>query len=355
VFVDTPMLRYPLWQSLQLVPKDHWHYADECLEFMKQNQDLYDVTSKVLMEMKPVLTDYKPDLVLVHGDTTTSMATALAAYYQHIPIAHIEAGLRTNNIYSPWPEEINRQITARIATYHFAPTLISKQNLIKENINENNIIITGNTVIDSLLYIVNAIKSSNLLQNELQNELLGLGYDTDRLTSRKMVLITGHRRENFGKGFLDIFNAIKILATKHTDVDFVYPMHLNPNVRNSMQEIFGESLLKNVFFMEPLEYLPFVYMMDKCNFILTDSGGIQEEAPSLGKPVLVMRETTERPEAVIAGTVELVGTDVDAITYKSTKLILEEQFYLKMSKSINPYGDGKASDRIVSFLNDKFE
>ena len=323
------------------------------LNIMKQGQDLYDVTSKVLLGMRDVLKQVWPEVVLVHGDTTTSSAAALAAIYQQIPVGHIEAGLRTHNIYSPWPEEMNRQITGRIATYNFAPTPLSKENLLKENVSENSIIVTGNTVIDALYWVVSKIKSSEKISEELKTVLKNSGYDTDRLSNgKKLILITGHRRENFGDGFINMCTAIKDLTQKFSDVDFVYPMHLNPNVRKPIHEVFGEDLsgLKNMFFIEPLEYLSFVYLMEKSNIVLTDSGGIQEEAPGLGKPVLVMRDTTERPEAVTAGTVKLVGTDYNAIVNNVSELLENSSAYEKMSKAVNPYGDGKACQRIVERL-----
>lgn len=323
------------------------------LNIMKQGQDLYDVTSKVLLGMRDVLKQVWPEVVLVHGDTTTSTAAALAAFYQQIPVGHVEAGLRTHNIYSPWPEEMNRQITGRIATYNFAPTPLSKENLLKENVSENSIIVTGNTVIDALYWVVSKIKSSEKISEELKTVLKNSGYDTDRLSNgKKLILITGHRRENFGDGFINMCTAIKDLTQKFSDVDFVYPMHLNPNVRKPIHEVFGEDLsgLKNMFFIEPLEYLSFVYLMEKSNIVLTDSGGIQEEAPGLGKPVLVMRDTTERPEAVTAGTVKLVGTDYNAIVNNVSELLENSSAYEKMSKAVNPYGDGKACQRIVERL-----
>lgn len=326
---------------------------DYDLNIMQQGQDLYDVTSRVILGMRDVLKLAKPDIVLVHGDTTTSMAAALAAFYQQIPVGHVEAGLRTNNIYSPWPEEMNRQITGRIATYNFAPTLLSRENLVKENVNSSSIIVTGNTVIDALHIVVNKIKSSKSLDLQLEQILGQAGYDVRRLKDgRKLVLITGHRRENFGDGFINICNAIKHLSEKYTDVDFVYPMHLNPNVRKPIHEVFGEDLsnLYNMFFIEPLEYLSFVYLMEKSTIVLTDSGGIQEEAPGLGKPVLVMRDTTERPEALKAGTVKLVGTDYQLIIDEVSDLLENENSYACMSQAINPYGDGCASQRIVEFL-----
>lgn len=329
---------------------------DYDLNIMKQGQDLYDVTARVLVGMRDVLKDCNPDIVLVHGDTTTSTAAALAAYYQQIPVGHIEAGLRTHNIYSPWPEEMNRQITGRIATYHFSPTLLSKQNLLNEGVKDSVITVTGNTVIDALYMVVEKIKNSKELDKELENTLKVSGYDINRLRDgKKMILITGHRRENFGDGFISICQAIKSLTEKYPEVDFVYPMHLNPNVRKPIHEVFGEELsnLGNMFFIEPLEYLSFVYLMEKSTIILTDSGGVQEEAPGLGKPVLVMRDTTERPEALEAGTVKLVGTDYDKIVCELSELIENQSSYEKMSRAINPYGDGKSCERIISFLNSK--
>ena len=326
---------------------------DYDLNIMKQGQDLYDVTARVLLGMRDVLKETQPDVVLVHGDTTTSTAAALAAFYQQIPVGHVEAGLRTHNIYSPWPEEMNRQITGRIATYHFAPTPLSKQNLLSEGVDEKHIIVTGNTVIDALYMVVDKIKKDQTLDSELENLLRQAGYDTNRLADgRKMVLITGHRRENFGEGFIKMCTAIKDLTQKYPDVDFVYPMHLNPNVRKPIHEVFGEDLsnLGNMFFIEPLEYLSFVYLMEKSTIVLTDSGGIQEEAPGLGKPVLVMRDTTERPEALEAGTVKLVGTDYDKIISEVSALLDNQTYYEKMSKAVNPYGDGKACGRIVQSL-----
>lgn len=324
---------------------------DYDLNIMKPNQDLYDITSRILIGMRDVLNDVNPDVVLVHGDTTTSTAAALAAFYKQIPVGHVEAGLRTGNIYSPWPEEMNRLITGRIATYHFSPTPLSRQNLLKENVNDEHIIVTGNTVIDALHWVTAKLSSNIELQDMLQKELQGLGYDVTRLDGqRRLILITGHRRENFGEGFLNICHAIKNLAEKNPDVDFVYPMHLNPNVRKPVLEILGKGE-SNVFLIEPLQYLPFVYMMEKSYLILTDSGGVQEEAPGLGKPVLVMRDTTERPEAVDAGTVILVGTDQKKIEDGVTSLLENEDLYSKMSQSQNPYGDGHACERIVEFLN----
>ena len=324
---------------------------DYDLNIMKQGQDLYDVTARVLTGMRDVLKETRPDIVLVHGDTTTSTAAALAAFYQQIPVGHIEAGLRTHNIYSPWPEEVNRQITGRIATYHFAPTSLSKDNLLQEGISGEQIIVTGNTVIDALYMVVEKIKNDGILSCELEKVLKASGYDISRLSDgRKLVLITGHRRENFGDGFISMCKAIKSLSEKYPEVDFVYPMHLNPNVRKPIHEVFGESQRANLFFIEPLEYLSFVYLMEKSAIVLTDSGGIQEEAPGLGKPVLVMRDTTERPEALEAGTVKLVGTDYDKIVNEVSGLLDSQEYYEKMSKAITPYGDGKACSRIVKAL-----
>ena len=326
---------------------------DYDLNIMKRGQDLYDVTARVLTGMREVLKEIKPDIVLVHGDTTTSTAAALAAFYQQIPVGHVEAGLRTHNIYSPWPEEMNRLLTGRLATYHFSPTPLSRNNLIKESINDRNIIVTGNTVIDALYWVVDKIKNNKELDNELESVLSKAGYDVNRLDNgKKLVLITGHRRENFGDGFINMCTTIKDLTIKHPNVDFVYPMHLNPNVRKPIHEVFGEDLsgLKNMFFIEPLEYLSFVYLMEKSSIVLTDSGGIQEEAPGLGKPVLVMRDTTERPEALNAGTVKLVGTDYNKIVNEVSSLIDDKAAYEKMSKAVNPYGDGLACGRIVNAL-----
>lgn len=326
---------------------------DYDLNIMKRGQDLYDVTARVLTGMREVLKEINPDIVLVHGDTTTSTAAALAAFYQQIPVGHVEAGLRTHNIYSPWPEEMNRLLTGRLATYHFSPTPLSRNNLIKESINDRNIIVTGNTVIDALYWVVDKIKNNKELDNELESVLSKAGYDVNRLDNgKKLVLITGHRRENFGDGFINMCTAIKDLTVKYPNVDFVYPMHLNPNVRKPIHEVFGEDLsgLKNMFFIEPLEYLSFVYLMEKSSIVLTDSGGIQEEAPGLGKPVLVMRDTTERPEALNAGTVKLVGTDYNKIVNEVSSLIDDKTAYEKMSKAVNPYGDGLACRRIVNAL-----
>ena len=326
---------------------------DYDLNIMKQGQDLYDVTARVLLGMRDVLKEVRPDVVLVHGDTTTSTAAALAAFYQQIPVGHVEAGLRTHNIYSPWPEEMNRQLTGRMATYHFAPTPLSRQNLLSEGVQESHITVTGNTVIDALYMVVDKIKRDKVLDAELEELLKQSGYDVNRLSDgKKLVLITGHRRENFGDGFISMCRAIKALTEKYPEVDFVYPMHLNPNVRKPIHEVFGEDLsgLGNMFFIEPLEYLSFVYLMEKSTIVLTDSGGIQEEAPGLGKPVLVMRDTTERPEALEAGTVKLVGTDYGKIVGEVSALIDDQVYYDRMSKAVNPYGDGKACQRITDRL-----
>ena len=323
------------------------------LNIMKAGQDLYDVTSRVILGMRDILKEVKPDIVLVHGDTTTSTAAALAAFYQQIPVGHVEAGLRTHNIYSPWPEEMNRQLTGRIATLNFAPTPLSQQNLLDENVPQQHIYVTGNTVIDALHMVVGKIKGDEELRQQLAHNLFKNGYDVSRLNNeRKLVLITGHRRENFGDGFMNICNAIKHLSEKYSDVDFVYPMHLNPNVRRPIHKIFGENLdnLGNLFFIEPLEYLDFVFLMEKSTIVLTDSGGIQEEAPGLGKPVLVMRDTTERPEALDAGTVKLVGTDYNKIVDGVSTLLDDEKQYSIMSRANNPYGDGMACPRIADAL-----
>lgn len=326
---------------------------DYDLNIMKQGQDLYDVTSRVLLGLREVLKEARPDIVLVHGDTTTSTAAALAAFYAQIPVGHVEAGLRTHNIYSPWPEEMNRQLTGRMATWHFAPTPLSRQNLLAENVAESQITVTGNTVIDALYWVVDKIKHDASLSQQLDAELQRAGYDVERLSGgRKLVLITGHRRENFGDGFIHMCTAIKDLTQRYPQVDFVYPMHLNPNVRKPIHEVFGQDLtgLGNMFFIEPLEYLSFVHLMEKSHIVLTDSGGIQEEAPGLGKPVLVMRDTTERPEALTAGTVKLVGTDYDKIVSAVSTLLDDEAAYQAMSRAVNPYGDGKACGRIVETL-----
>lgn len=328
-------------------------HPDYDLNIMKPGQDLYDITARVLTGMRDVLKTCRPDVVLVHGDTTTSAAAALAAYYQQIPVGHVEAGLRTHNIYSPWPEEINRQITSRIAEYNFAPTPLSRQNLLSEGVRDESIKVTGNTVIDALYWVVDKIRKENDLNMELADKLRVSGYDTKRLSgNRRLVLVTGHRRENFGDGFISMCSAIKTLAQKYSDVDFVYPMHLNPNVRKPIHEVFGNDLssLGNMFFIEPLEYLSFVYLMDKSDVVLTDSGGVQEEAPGLGKPVLVMRDTTERPEALEAGTVKLVGTDYDTIVNEVSLLLDDKEAYDRMSNAVNPYGDGLACSRIVKEL-----
>lgn len=324
---------------------------DYDLNIMKQGQDLYDVTARVLVGMRDVLKQAKPDVVLVHGDTTTSTAAALAAFYQQIPVGHVEAGLRTHDIYSPWPEEMNRQITGRIATYHFAPTPLAQENLLKENIPPQHITVTGNTVIDALYAVVEKIQQDRSLSRELTERLQAAGYDPLRIgQGRRLVLITGHRRENFGEGFRNICRAIKTLSEKYPEVDFVYPMHLNPNVRRPIAEVFGQQHGANLFFIEPLEYLEFVFLMEKSTLVLTDSGGIQEEAPGLGKPVLVMRDTTERPEALAAGTVRLVGTDYDRITGEVSRLLDDKTYYESMSRAVNPYGDGLACGRIVARL-----
>ena len=326
---------------------------DYDLAIMKEKQDLYDVTSLVLLGLRDVLEKVKPDVVLVHGDTATSTAAALAAFYQKIPVGHVEAGLRTHNIYSPWPEEMNRQLTGRMATYHFAPTELSRQNLLAEGVSDEHILVTGNTVIDALHQVVKRVKSDAALQQQVAEDLLKAGYDVTRLDQgRRLVLITGHRRENFGEGFLHICRAIKTLSERFPEVDFVYPMHLNPNVRKPIHEVFGEDLkgFSNLFFIEPLEYLQFVSLMERSTLVLTDSGGIQEEAPGLGKPVLVMRDTTERPEAVEAGTVKLVGTDYDRIVGGVETLLTDEAAYSQMSRANNPYGDGKACGRIADRL-----
>lgn len=325
---------------------------DYDLNIMKQGQDLYDITARVLTGMRDILKETRPDIVLVHGDTTTSTAAALAAFYQQIPVGHVEAGLRTNDIYSPWPEEMNRQITGRIATYNFAPTLLSEQNL-KEEKAMGQIFVTGNTVIDALHLVVEKFHTDTQLNKQIDAVLLDSGYDVNRLKDgRRLVLITGHRRENFGEGFINICNAIKDLKDKYADVDFVYPMHLNPNVRKPIHEVFGKDLsnLGNMFFIEPLQYLEFVHLMEKSTVVLTDSGGIQEEAPGLGKPVLVMRDTTERPEALVSGTVRLVGTNYEKIITEVSILLDNKEVYDLMSKAVNPYGDGRACERIIEAL-----
>ena len=327
---------------------------DYDLNIMKQGQDLYDVTARVLVGMRDVLDKVRSDVVLVHGDTTTSTAAALAAFYRQIPVGHVEAGLRTHNIYGPWPEEMNRQVTGRIAAYHFAPTLLSRQNLLAEGVCDAAITVTGNTVIDALYMVVDKIKNDYSLSESLKSILVSSGYDVDRLNDGKnLVLITGHRRENFGEGFLSMCRAIKTLTERFPDVDFIYPMHLNPNVRKPIHEVFGEDLsgLGNMFFIEPLEYLSFVYLMEKSAIVLTDSGGIQEEAPGLGKPVLVMRDTMERPEALDAGAVKWVGTDYDKIVGEVSALLTDTVAYEQMSKAVNPYDDGMACGRIKDFLS----
>ena len=330
------------------------------LNIMKPNQDLFDVTTEVLIGMKAILDKLNPNIVLVHGDTTTSTAAALASFYKKIPVAHVEAGLRTNNIYSPWPEEMNRQLTSSIAEYHFSPTQNSVNNLLEENVNINKISLTGNTVIDALFWVLEKIKNNTDILIGLQKQLENAFIEESLINSwisneRKLILITGHRRENFGQGFLSICNAIKVLSKKFPNIDFVYPMHLNPNVREPIKKVFGDfsNKISNIYFIEPLDYLPFVYLMNNAYIILTDSGGIQEEAPSLGKPVLVMRDTTERPEALEAGTVRLVGTDSEVIISEVTNLICNPEEYNKMKNAINPYGDGNASKKIVNFLVDK--
>ncbi len=325
---------------------------DYDLNIMKQGQDLYDVTARVLTGMRDVFKACRPDVLLVHGDTTTSTAAALAAFYQQIPVGHVEAGLRTHNIYSPWPEEMNRQVTGRIAEYNFAPTPLSEKNLLEEKA-QGKIYVTGNTVIDALHMVVEKLKDDADLAKEQNNILLQAGYDVNRLNAgKKLVLITGHRRENFGDGFIRMVTAMKDLSEKYPEVDFVYPMHLNPNVRKPIHEVFGEDLTRsNFFFIEPLQYLEFVHLMSKATIVLTDSGGIQEEAPGLGKPVLVMRDTTERPEALASGTVHLVGTDYDKIVNEVSTLLDDSAAYEAMSHAVNPYGDGKACSRIVHILN----
>lgn len=328
---------------------------DYDLNIMKQGQDLYDITARVLLGMRDVLNEVKPDVVLVHGDTTTSMAASLAAFYQQIAVGHVEAGLRTYDIYSPWPEEMNRQITSRIATYNFSPTPLSEKNLKEEKVH-GNIYVTGNTVIDALHMLVEKLKNDVTLAAKQEQMLAKAGYDVARLADgKKLVLITGHRRENFGEGFINMVTAIKNLTEKYPNVDFVYPMHLNPNVRKPIHEVFGENLsdLGNMFFIEPLQYLEFIYLMEKSTIVLTDSGGIQEEAPGLGKPVLVMRDTTERPEALESGTVRLVGTNHDLIVEEVSTLLDNQSVYDKMSRAVNPYGDGKACDRIVYALRNR--
>jgi len=315
------------------------------LDIMSHGQDLYDVTSKVLLGMRDVLNDFKPDVVLVHGDTTTTVSTTLASFYQKIEVGHVEAGLRTGDIYSPWPEEANRLLTTQITKYHFAPTLTNKANLEKEHVNEKDIIVTGNTVIDTLFMVRDKINADDELRSEIADKTKALGYE---YSNKRLVLVTGHRRENFGEGFLNICSGLKELAQKHQDVDFVYPVHLNPNVQKPVKEILAG--INNVYLIDPLEYLPFVYLLNKCHLVLTDSGGVQEEAPSLGKPVLVMRDTTERPEALDAGTVTLVGTNKETIISNVSRLLEDEVSYKKMSYAHNPYGDGSASARIVNYF-----
>lgn len=352
------------FRTLVCVTGQHRQMLDQVLEIfsirpdfdlniMQAGQDLYDVTTRVLLGLREVFGKVRPDVVLVHGDTTTSTAAALAAFYAQIPVGHVEAGLRTHNIYSPWPEEMNRQLTGRLATYHFAPTPLSRANLLAENVPAERIHVTGNTVNDALYWVVDRIKGDARLADGLATELRTAGYDTDRLSGgRRLVLITGHRRENFGEGFLSMCRAIKTLTEKYPEVDFVYPMHLNPNVRRPIHEVFGAELgdLGNMHFIEPLEYLSFVYLMERSTIVLTDSGGIQEEAPGLGKPVLVMRDTTERPEALEAGTVKLVGTDYHRIVSEVSALLDSPSCYERMSKAVNPYGDGHACPRIAEAL-----
>ena len=316
------------------------------LNIMKAGQDLFDVTSKVLLGMRDVLNDFEPNIVLVHGDTTTTISTTLASFYKRVPVGHVEAGLRTGDIYFPWPEEANRLLTTKITKYHFAPTLTNKANLQREHIKDNDIIVTGNTVIDSLFIVIEKINSDEKLREETEGVIASLGYSYS--ASKKLVLVTGHRRENFGDGFLNICGALKELAQKYQDVDFVYPVHLNPNVQKPVKEILTG--IDNVYLIDPLDYLSFVYLLNKCYIILTDSGGVQEEAPSLGKPVLVMRDTTERPEALAAGTVKLVGTNKETIVSSVSMLLEDEVTYKKMSYAHNPYGDGTASVKIVNYL-----
>lgn len=360
------LARYPdRFRSVVCVTGQHRQMLDQVLhifdivpdydlDIMQQGQDLYDVTSRVLLGMRRVLRECRPDIVLVHGDTTTSTAAALAAFYEQIPVGHVEAGLRTHDIYSPWPEEMNRQLTGRLASLHFSPTQLSRENLLAEGVAAERITVTGNTVIDALYMVVDKIKSDAELDRRLEQTLHDAGYDISRLAGgRRLVLITGHRRENFGDGFIHMCQAIKDLSQRYREgVDFVYPMHLNPNVRQPIHKVFGDDLsnLGNMFFIEPLEYLSFVYLMEKADIVLTDSGGIQEEAPGLGKPVLVMRDTTERPEALSAGTVHLVGTDYDRIVEEVSQLLDDRAAYERMSKAVNPYGDGMASKRIIEVL-----
>lgn len=357
------------FETIVTVTAQHRQMLDQVLELfqikphydlniMKPGQDLYDITANVLLGMREVLKEAKPDIVLVHGDTTTSTAAAMAAFYAQIPVGHIEAGLRTNNIYSPWPEEMNRRITGRLSTLHFSPTPLSKSNLLKENTPEESISVTGNTVIDALHIVIKQIQETPGITQEIEQTLYKADIPQTKLQNwqnkeRKMVLITGHRRENFGDGFIDICNAIKELAQQHKDTDFLYPMHMNPNVRSAIKEVFGNYLnnSSNTIFIEPLDYLPFVYLMNHCTIVLTDSGGIQEEAPGLGKPVLVMRNTTERPEALEAGTVKLVGTDKQLIIKEVSNLLTDTAHYDTMSKANNPYGDGLAGKRIIEQLS----
>ena len=316
--------------------------TDFDLNIMKEGQTLYDITSSVLLGLKGVLESFKPDIVLVHGDTTTTFAATIAAYYQKIPVGHVESGLRTGNIYSPWPEEGNRKLTGAIALYHFAPTETSRTNLLNENIDSENIVVTGNTVVDALLWVRDKINSNDKLLETLQEQYRFLEQ------SKKMILVTGHRRESFGSGFENICEALRNIAIKYQNVQIVYPVHLNPNVQEPVYRLLND--MENVFLIEPQDYLPFVYLMDRAHIILTDSGGVQEEAPSLGKPVLVMRDTTERPEAVSAGTVKLVGTSIEKITSEVDLLLSDESVYRNMSEAHNPYGDGKASARIINAL-----
>lgn len=320
------------------------------LNIMKPNQDLYDITSSVLLKMRDVLKEFKPDMVFVHGDTTTTSAASLSAFYQKIPVAHIEAGLRTGNIYSPWPEEMNRKLTGAITRYHFSPTATSRQNLLNENVPKSNIFVTGNTVIDALYMITKRLKEDKKLSSKIEKEIIEKGYDVRR--NRKLILVTGHRRENFGEGFINICKALRDIALKYKDIDILYPVHLNPNVQKPVYGLLSK--IPNIFLIEPIDYLPFVYLMNNAFIIVTDSGGIQEEAPSLGKPVLVMRNTTERPEAVTAGTVKLVGTDRIKIVKEITSLIEKKKIYQRMSRAHNPYGDGKACERIIKFLKKEF-
>jgi len=319
------------------------------LDIMKPGQDLYDVTSNVLLGMKSVLTDFKPDVVFVHGDTSTTFAASLAAFYQQIKVAHIEAGLRTGDIYSPWPEEANRQLTTQITAYHFAPTSTSQENLLRENVDENTIVITGNTVIDALFLALEKIKSNQQLEINILNHLARLNYKLKE--DKNIILVTGHRRENHGQGFINICTALKEIALLNPTYDIVYPVHLNPNVQKPVKELLSN--VANIYLIEPLQYEQFIYMMDKSYFIITDSGGVQEEAPSLGKPVLVMRDTTERPEALEAGTVKLVGTDTELIIKEAQKLIDDEELYMNMSKASNPYGDGYACEKVIKYMKEE--